>query len=135
MTNSFIDDDAIASYYIPSTDAAVEVAGTRTYTAQNIAEDTVTNTEEFDGPIGTRLKLFLKTSVALQANDALFDELGTTVAGADVATFGFPIGSGTYHSDVTTNGYKFIDTVVNVVGVTTGYSLDIPIRILRVQNT
>ena len=73
--------------------------------------------------MGTRLKLFLKTSANLQANAALFDELGTAVANDT----GFP-GS-------LSAGYKFIDTVVNVVGVTTGYSLDIPIRILRVENT
>ena len=27
--------------------------------------------------------------------------------------------------------YKFIDTTINVTGVTTGYSIDIPIRILK----
>jgi hypothetical protein len=130
LTNSFIDDDAIASYYVPLTDASVEVAGSRTYTAQNVSENTVTNTEMFDGPIGTRLKIFLQSSIALQTNSALFDELGTTVADAT----NFPQ-SGGAHTDVSSNGYKFIDTVVNIVGVTTGYSLDIPVRILRVENT
>jgi hypothetical protein len=84
----------------------------------------------FDGPIGTRLKIFLQSSIALQTNSALFDELGTTVADAT----NFPQ-SGGAHTDVSSNGYKFIDTVVNIVGVTTGYSLDIPVRILRVENT
>jgi hypothetical protein len=27
--------------------------------------------------------------------------------------------------------YKFIDTVMNVVGITTGYSIDIPLRLFK----
>lgn len=122
LTNSFIDDDAIATYYVPSTDAAVQTGRTEDYDSDDVSNNNFVNYEMFDGPLGTRLKLFVKTSANLQANAALFDELGTAVADDT----GFP---GTLSA-----GYKYIDTVINVVGVTTGYSLDIPIRILRVEN-
>ena len=123
LANSFVDDDAIASYYVSSTDAAVETV--RNYTAAQIADEEHTTSEMFDGPLGNRLKLFLRTSTSLQSSDALFDELGTAISDDT----DFPIKSG-----ATVASYKYIDTIVNVVGVTSGYSIDIPVRILRTPN-
>lgn len=123
LANSFVDDDAIASYYVSSTDAAVETV--RNYTAAQIADEEHTTLEMFDGPLGNRLKLFLRTSTSLQSSDALFDELGTAISDDT----DFPIKSG-----ATVASYKYIDTIVNVVGVTSGYSIDIPVRILRTPN-
>ena len=126
LANSFVDDDSIASYYVSSTDAAVEPpTGLRRYTPTQIAEDTHTTLEMFDGPLGNRLKLFLRTSTSLQSSDALFDELGTAVA----SSADFP-----RKAAATVSSYKYIDTIVNVVGVTSGYSIDIPVRILRTPN-
>lgn len=125
LSNSFVDDDSIASYYVSSTDAAVETAGTREYTPQQVSDDHHTTLEMFNGPLGNRLKLFLRSSTSLQSSDALFDELGTAVSGFT----DFPLKAGQ-----TVASYKFIDTVVNVVGVTSGYSIDIPVRILRTPN-
>jgi hypothetical protein len=126
LSNSFVDDDSIASYYVSSTDAAVEPPiGPRDYNADDVADGTPTAREMFDGPLGNRLKLFLRSSTSLQSSDALFDELGTAV-GNDT---GFPLLAGQ-----TVASYKHIDTVVNVVGVTSGYSIDIPVRILRTPN-
>ncbi len=123
LANSFVDDDAIASYYVSSTDASVDTS--RNYTAAQIADDTHTTLEMFDGPLGNRLKLFLRTSTSLQSSDALFDELGTAVA----SSADFP-----RKAAATVSSYKYIDTIVNVVGVTSGYSIDIPVRILRTPN-
>ena len=125
LSNSFVDDDSIASYYVSSTDASVETAGTREYTPQQVSDDDHTTLEMFNGPLGNRLKLFLRSSTSLQSSDALFDELGTAVSGFT----DFPLKVGQ-----TVASYKFIDTVVNVVGVTSGYSIDIPVRILRTPN-
>ena len=125
LSNSFVDDDAIASYYVSSTDLAVETAGTRTYTPDQIANAEHTTSEMFDGSLGSRLKLFLRSSTSLQSSDALFDELGTAVA----TSTGFP-----KKESASEHSYKFIDTIVNVVGVTSGYSIDIPVRILRTPN-
>ena len=127
LSNSFVDDDAIASYYVSSTDAAVVTGrgGNATYTSTDVANLVHTTKEMFDGPLGNRLKLFLKSSTSLQSSDALFDELGTAVG----SNTGFPLLAGQ-----TVASYKHIDTVVNVVGVTSGYSIDIPVRILRTPN-
>ena len=126
MSNSFVDDDSIASYYVSSTDAAVEPpTGPRDYSEDDVANGTPTAKEMFDGPLGNRLKLFLRSSTSLQSSDALFDELGTAVG----SNTGFPLLAGQ-----TVASYKHIDTVVNVVGVTSGYSIDIPVRILRTPN-
>lgn len=126
LANSFVDDDAIASYYVSSTDAAVEPpTELRRYTPTQIANEEHTTLEMFDGPLGNRLKLFLRASTSLQSSDALFDELGTSVANGD----GFPTKPGE-----ASTSYKYIDTIVNVVGVTSGYSIDIPVRILRTPN-
>ena len=56
----------------------------------------------------------------VRQSSSLFDELGST----STATI-------TLNAGNTITSYKFIDTLINVVGVTTGYSLDIPIRIIR----
>ena len=110
--NSFVDDDAIASYYISSLDDAVQ--DIKKYDPQNVTDGD--SQEMFDGPLGKRLGLMVKATVGLQSSDALFDELGTTLTNPG----GFTAGT-----------YKTIDTTLNVVGVTTGYSIDIPIKIIR----
>ena len=112
LANSFVDDDAIASYYISSLDDAVQDISK--YNPENVTDGD--SQEMFDGPLGKRLGLMVKATVGLQSSDALFDELGTTLTNPG----GFTAGT-----------YKTIDTTLNVVGVTTGYSIDIPIKIIR----
>lgn len=116
LSNSFVDDDAIASYYISSTEPFIT---STSYDSDTVS--TATNNEMFDGPLGPQLNLMLKASIAVQTSEALFTELGTT----GVSTTNPPAAA----EDPT--DYKFIDTVMNVVGVTTGYSIDIPIRIWK----
>jgi len=119
--NSFVDDDAIATYYVSSTDAGVVSPRTRDFA--DPGSDTATQAapkEIFNGPLGTRLRLAPKTSIHVQQSAALFDELGST-ASTNLTIRGVAI----------TTNYKYIDTLINVVGVTTGYSIDIPIRIIK----
>ena len=124
MSNSFVDDDAIASYYIGLEDTSVEPAGTRSFlNAGGNLDTSLTALEKFDGPIGTRLRIALETSTSVKQSTALFTELGTTPS---VGTLDL---NDTAGDDITTHSY--IDTVVNVVGVTTGYSIDIPVRIIK----
>tara|TARA_R100001510_G_C7617242_1_gene179047 strand:- start:52 stop:1065 length:1014 start_codon:yes stop_codon:yes gene_type:complete len=115
-TNSFVDDDAIASYYIPFSDDTV--GQQRTYNSQSDADAAG---ETFNGPLGPTLSLMVKASEAVQGSEALFDELGSQ--GSSTVK---PL---THISDP--QNYKFIDTTMNVVGVTTGYSIDIPLRIWK----
>lgn len=125
--NSFVDDDAIATYYISSTDESV-IGSRDSYrsdlNATNINADAlaqIKSFEMFDGPLGPRLNIAPKTSIQVQQSSALFDELGSN--GPTDITIG----------DVTLedSDHKIIDTLVNVVGVTTGYSIDIPVRIIK----
>ena len=61
-----------------------------------------------------------KTSIEIQSSVSLFNELGADSNATINLSAGNAVGS-----------HKFIDTIINVVGVTTGYSMDIPIRIIR----
>lgn len=119
LNSSFVDDDAIASYYIPYSNAAVSDADTYT-TPADVRRGN--NIEEFNGPLGPQLSLTVQTSQAIQTSTALFDELGTTSTGT---------GNNTPITGQDGQNYKFIDTVMNVVGVTSGYSIDIPLRIWK----
>ena len=80
--------------------------------------------EVFNGPIGPRLRLALATSPNIQQSAALFDELGSTGA----TTIELNQNSS---DDLTSGNYKFIDTIINIVGVSSGYSMDIPVRIVK----
>lgn len=122
-TNSFVDDDAIATYYISG--QADSILGPRqgsnrvVFNTDNQANIINAKTKEvFDGPLGPRLRIAPKTSIQVQQSTALFDELGSS--GTDLTVRG-----------ATITNYKFIDTLVNVVGVTSGYSIDIPVRIIK----
>lgn len=127
-SNSFVDDDAIATYYLSTTDASAfgPRAGYRAGLNDGAISDTdltrITEKEVFNGPIGPRLRLAPKTSIQVQQSTALFDEFGQ-VGGTTIT-----IASG---KTIAGGGYKYIDTIVNVVGVTTGYSIDIPYRIIK----
>jgi hypothetical protein len=142
ITNQFIDDDGIATYYIVKGDNTQCVegppssrgAGARDRSADGRRRDAILNpriegaaknyNEVFEGPLGSILRIYPKASMHVQASSALFTEIGTTVASG---------------SDITLNtadskalsAYKYIDTLINVVGVTTGYSIDVPIRIVK----
>jgi len=124
LRHSFVDDDAIATYYISSTNAAVE--GPRDVTGNTPGEIGTTKKakEMFNGPLGNRLRLMVQPSPNVKQSTALFTELGSD--GGAHTTIGI-----TPNTGETIANHKFIDTLVNVVGVTTGYSIDIPIRIIK----
>jgi hypothetical protein len=111
-TVSFIDDDNIATYYLTvNTDSAF---------VTNL-NDPEGNDTPIAGPQGTKMEFRLGSSTSLKTNDYLFNTLGT--AGTET------IGS----MDASTAGqtYRFIDTMVSIVGVTTGYRIDLPIRYVK----
>ena len=58
----------------------------------------------------------------VRQSDALFDEFGSA------STTSVTISK---DSSLTFSSWKYIDTLINIVGVTTGYSFDIPIRIVK----
>jgi len=110
---SFIDDDQIATYYITqNVGKYIDFCKQGPLTGQgNVG---ISNGGELlEGPRGTKLRFSIHASSNLKASTYLFDTIGTT-----------GISDGT-------NTYSVINTTVKVTGVTTGYSLDIPITFVR----
>ncbi len=145
VINQFVDDDGIASYYValgdgsqmveskPRAGASTAVLNDNRGPENNGVRSSIINfadaktktqiNEVFDGPLGSILRFYPRTSLHVRQSDALFNEIGTTVASGQNIALGGDLGNLT--------AYKYIDTLINVVGVTTGYSIDIPIRIVR----
>lgn len=108
---SYIDDDNIASYFFS--------LGSDTQFVREIETDSRTpnDTQQvITGPRGTRFEFSVRASLELQSSTFLFDQLGglTNIAGAT----GSP-------------QVQYIDTTVRVMGATTGYRIDIPVRFIK----
>ena len=109
---SFIDDDQIASYYLSKT-----VNGD--FVLDNTNQDSVSSGGQqiIAGARGTYLQFQIQVTQNLQANESWFTRLG-----------------GTFNADKggpEVNCY-YIDTVIRVTGLTTGYRVDIPVRYVKV---
>ena len=105
-----IDDDNIATYLFTSGDNAGVVSQLQTGEASDI-----------DGPRGTRVSLKLASSLDLRTSTFLFEQLGSQGI-ADIQS-----GSRT----LAAADYRFIDSTMRVSGITTGYTLDIPVRFVK----
>ena len=103
-TVSFIDDDSLATYVLDTSDLDyVKEITNRTADPASMV---------IGGPRGTYLQLKLQASIDLNTSTYLFTTLGS------VATIG------------STSCY-IIDSNVRVMGATTGFTLDIPIRFAK----
>tara|TARA_R100001015_G_C4633072_1_gene197511 strand:- start:3278 stop:4198 length:921 start_codon:yes stop_codon:yes gene_type:complete len=106
-TPSFIDDDNIASYYLSLT------TNTTYFSNSTLDESSV-----LSGPAGYRLSLLVGASTNVNSSTYLFTQLGSTST--------IDPGSGAvslYH----------IDTTIRISGATTGFKVEIPIRLLKKQ--
>ena len=138
-TYQYLDDDYVASYYFSRGNAGNAIRGplgqefrnrnliSENASAQNISD--IKDREMFAGPLGRTLQIRPKVRNEIVFSETLFNELGDV---ADSELTGFR-GQG---KDLGDNGiggspYKFIDTTITVEGMTTGYSIDIPIRIIK----
>ncbi len=70
--------------------------------------------ETIQGPRGTNLKFGLLSSIETQTSDYLFSLIGNSVT-------------------VDGDAYYYIDTVVRVTGASTGYRIDIPVRLIKLS--
>lgn len=105
---SYIDDDNIASYYLSlGQDAA--------FVSENVERDPDTKTQVIRGPRGTTIKFKIRSSLELNTSSYLFDRLGNESTDTETGA-----------------AYQFIDSIVRVSGATTGYSVDIPVRFVKV---
>jgi hypothetical protein len=112
---SFVDDDDMASYYISEGD------GTNSVIASTNAGNAQVSGEVIDGPKGTTVKFKLKSALEVSTSDYLFNQLGTDVTSlftkSDDTAYGTNIRS--------------IVTSVRITGYTTGYSIDIPLVLIK----
>lgn len=116
---AFLDDDNIANYYF--------VGGTKTSRGYvNNLKSTIASS--ILGPRGTMISFRLGASLELRTSEFLFDQIGSPGT-ADI------INSGESGKDLipAENPYKFIDSTVRVSGINTGYSIDIPIRFVKLN--
>jgi len=104
----FIDDDSIASYVMSKGDIFVTSNTITTGDNQVIA-----------GSRGTTLEFSLQASIELNTGTTLFTELGST----EVASSTMGLVAASY----------YIDTNITVIGLTTGYRIDVPVRFLKKQ--
>ena len=103
---SFIDDDQIAMYTVDY------VAGATSGQVTEIRGVEVDDSS-IEGPRGTRLIMGFKASIDVQTSTYLFTTLGGEVTVASAGDF------------------YFIDTNVRITGLTTGYRIDVPVRLLK----
>jgi hypothetical protein len=104
----FIDDDNIAFYTVDSSDNVV---------SDNL-DDSVSTTQTIAGPRGTSLEFKIGASLDLNTSTYLFTQLGGT------ATMDNKAGA--------TSTVNFIDVMVRATGMSTGYTIDIPVRFIKV---
>lgn len=109
-----VDDDQIASYFLSQNigsyvkNCALGALQAPDFTASGPDKEII------QGPRGTKLKFGLLSSVETQSSDYLFSLIGNS----------YTIGGYTYY---------YIDTVVRVTGATTGYRIDIPVRLVKLS--
>ena len=112
---SFVDDDQIASYFFSEISDPDYI--------ENVSVIDVNNTPANDksspirGPAGSRLKFKLRATEQATNSTYLFTKFGST---------GYQVASGG-------SSYRFIDTTVRVTGFTTGFRVDIPVRLVKQQ--
>jgi hypothetical protein len=107
-TLSNIDDDQIASYYLTNTTLPPFVTVNTNTNVDSLLECIA-------GARGTMLKFRIMGSIDLNGG-AYFDDMGSTVSMTDVGG---------------TSTYKYIDSMIQIKGLTTGYPINIPIRYIR----
>ena len=99
---SFVDDDFIATYVVNSSTFIFDIPTTTNQAGSVIA-----------GPRGTRLSIQIGAQLNLQQGDYYFDTFGTT-------------------EGINTKNCKVINSMLRISGLTTGYTIDIPIKFAKV---
>ena len=107
---SFVDDDNVASYYLS--------LGTDLEMVKENTSRKAEATQVIAGPRGTTLAFQVQSSLELNTSNFLFQQLGSTL--------------NMYKNDgKTIVTVYYIDSTVRIQGATTGYSLDLPVRFIK----
>ncbi len=119
LSPSFIDDDNIASYFISFQGG--QLGEFQFFDSITTGEAGVKrNSTAVNGRPGYRFRFSLKAAQDAETTDYLFTTFGSTITSTTA------LGA----SGLTT-GLRFIDTTVRITGFTTGYRVDIPVRLLK----
>jgi len=102
---AFVDDDHIAAYILTSGDLA--------YVNENTNRISQLD-QVITGPRGTNLMFKVQVKIDLITSDYYYNLLSTGLVDPGKGAF-----------------YKFIDTNIRITGITTGYRVDVPVRILK----
>ena len=109
-----VDDDNIALYVV-----SAETDPKFVYVNRDTTTD---STQVIAGARSTYLEFRIASSIDLRQSDFLFDRLGTAKSNALLDEGG-----------VNSSDIKFIDTLVKVTGISTGYSVDVPFRFVKLN--
>ena len=108
-----VDGDNVATYILTTT-------GNPNFVKQNTSTASGTGSlQAIQGPRGPFVEFKIRSQLNLQQSNFLFTTLGTT---GDLASYSDPSASG---------NIRQIDTIVRVTGMTTGYTLHIPVRFAK----
>ena len=131
---SYIDDDLIAVYRVSKN------TGNVVSPVNNTDDSAKAGSPRIRGPRGNELKFRIRPSLELQTASHLFTKIGTTPSSFTTANTALTStqateGSGEADNNLNTRAVAgellFIDTNVRVSGVTTGISVDIPVRFYK----
>lgn len=112
-TPTYINDDQIASYYVSQNIGKfVQDSTVGPLTGAGGVGSAAGDAESISGPRGTKLKFGLLSSITTRTSSYLFTLIGSSMT-------------------VSATAYYYIDTVVRVSGVNTGYRIDVPVRLLK----
>ena len=117
---SFIDDDMIASYYFS---AGANAGLVKKHPVNLVGASTSDPLHIIRGPVGNSIEFTIGASLELQSSTYLFEKLGSGATALAFSRFNKD-GAGSPN-------FRYIDTNVRVVGVTTGCSIDIPVRFMK----
>ena len=112
VSPDYFDDDNIAYYNVTSEDGIV-------FNNTNRTEQE--GTQVIRGPRGTMINFKIRASLELNTSTFLFTEIGSLSRLDNRAGNSSEV----YH----------IDTIVRVTGITTGYTIDIPVRFVKFKST
>lgn len=127
----FVDDDNIATYLLSSTrDRGGTLTSTGGFVSDIVGQSReeilteATDTESvLSGPPGSKIQFKLATTLDLQSdtNYFLFKRLGGTSTFTDSAGATFNV--------------RHIDTLIRITALTTGYSIDVPVRFIKYDSS
>ena len=121
LSPSFIDDDNIASYFISFQGGAENLGPDKYFETIETDNDGNKKAETaVNGRPGYRFRFGLKAAQDAETTDYLFTTFGSTITSTTALG-----------ASGLTSGLRFIDTTVRITGFTTGYRVDIPVRLLK----